>query len=105
MTAQMHSEVQANYERYDFHPAVSRLQTFCSEDLGAFYLDILKDRLYTSAPNSVARRPAPTARLAITQTLLTLMAPLLYVTPDAARPEHASSAWKHQAPAARHQPI
>ena len=86
MTAQMQSEVQANYERYDFHPAVSRLQTFCSEDLGAFYLDILKDRLYTSAPGSVARRSAQTALLDITQTLLKLMAPILSFT--------AEEAWK-----------
>ena len=37
------------------------MQIFCSEDLGGFYLDILKDRLYTSAPDSVARRSAQTA--------------------------------------------
>ena len=37
-----------DYERYEFHPIVARLQTFASEDLGAFYLDILKDRLYTT---------------------------------------------------------
>ncbi|CFW42783.1 isoleucyl-tRNA synthetase [Bordetella pertussis] len=61
MTAQMQAEVQGHYERYDFHPAVSRLQTFCSEDLGAFYLDILKDRLYTTAAGSAARRSAQTA--------------------------------------------
>ena len=41
-----------HYEVYEFHPVVAKLQVFCSEDLGAFYLDILKDRLYTTAPNS-----------------------------------------------------
>ena len=66
MTAQMQAEISAHYERYDFHPAVSRLQTFCSEDLGAFYLDILKDRLYTTAAGSLARRSAQTALLEIT---------------------------------------
>ncbi|AZS80289.1 isoleucine--tRNA ligase [Achromobacter spanius] len=101
MTAQMQSEVHANYERYDFHPAVSRLQTFCSEDLGAFYLDILKDRLYTSAPNSVARRSAQTALLDITQTLLKLMAPILSFTAEEAWKELVGSALKHQADAAR----
>ena len=70
MTAQMQAEISAHYERYDFHPAVSRLQTFCSEDLGAFYLDILKDRLYTTAAGSLARRSAQTALLEITQALL-----------------------------------
>ena len=84
MTAQMQSEVLANYERYDFHPAISRLQGFCSEDLGAFYLDVLKDRLYTSAPRSVARRSAQTALLHITQTLLKLMAPVLSFTAEEA---------------------
>ena len=77
MTAQMQAEISAHYERYDFHPAVSRLQTFCSEDLGAFYLDILKDRLYTTAAGSLARRSAQTALLEITQALLKLMAPIL----------------------------
>ncbi|KCB44614.1 anticodon-binding domain protein [Bordetella hinzii 5132] len=101
MTAQMQTEVLANYERYDFHPAVSRLQTFCSEDLGAFYLDILKDRLYTSAPDSHARRSAQTALLEITQTLLKLMAPILTFTAEEAWKVLVDSALKHQADAAR----
>ena len=45
-----------HYEVYEFHPVVAKLQVFCSEDLGAFYLDVLKDRLYTTAPKSLARR-------------------------------------------------
>ncbi len=49
--AQFQAEVLAHYEVYEFHPVVAKLQVFCSEDLGAFYLDILKDRLYTTAPN------------------------------------------------------
>lgn len=101
MTAQMQAEVTAQYERYDFHPAVSRLQTFCSEDLGAFYLDILKDRLYTSALDSVARRSAQTALLEITQTLLKLMAPILSFTAEEAWKVLTDSALKHQADAAR----
>ncbi|MCD0502348.1 isoleucine--tRNA ligase [Bordetella petrii] len=101
MTAQMQAEVQANYERYDFHPAVSRLQTFCSEDLGAFYLDILKDRLYTTAADSLARRSAQTALLDITQALLKLMAPILSFTAEEAWKVLADSALRHQADAAR----
>jgi len=84
MTARMQDEVTGWYERYDFHPAVARLQTYCSEDLGAFYLDILKDRLYTSAPASHARRAAQTALLHVTQTLLKLMAPILSFTAEEA---------------------
>ena len=84
MTARMQQEIESHYEKYDFHPAVSRLQTFCSEDLGAFYLDILKDRLYTSASDSLARRSAQTALLHITQSLLRLLAPILSFTAEEA---------------------
>jgi isoleucyl-tRNA synthetase len=63
---------------------VAKLQTFCSEDLGAFYLDILKDRLYTTAPGSRARRSAQTALWHITASLLRLMAPFLSFTAEEA---------------------
>src|SRR5690606_37834961 len=84
MTARMQDEIAQLYERYEFHPSVARLQTFCSEDLGSFYLDILKDRLYTTAADSLARRSAQTALWHITQTLLRLMAPLLSFTAEEA---------------------
>ena len=61
LTAKLQDEMAADYARYQFHLVAQRLQTFCSEDLGAFYLDILKDRLYTTAPGSHARRSAQTA--------------------------------------------
>ncbi|MBA3478363.1 MAG: isoleucine--tRNA ligase, partial [Lautropia sp.] len=48
MTQKLQEQVAALFLRYEFHPVVSALQGFCSEDLGAFYLDILKDRLYTT---------------------------------------------------------
>ncbi|MBB5217238.1 isoleucine--tRNA ligase [Parapusillimonas granuli] len=86
MTAAMQAEVLAGYERYEFHPAISRLQIFCSEDLGAFYLDVLKDRLYTAGKTSIARRSAQTAVHHVTQTLLKLLAPVLSFT--------AEEAWK-----------
>jgi isoleucyl-tRNA synthetase len=58
--AQLQAEILAHYEVYEFHPVVAKLQVYCSEDLGAFYLDVLKDRLYTTAPKSLARRsPRP----------------------------------------------
>ncbi len=47
--AQLQADILAHYEVYEFHPVVAKLQIYCSEDLGAFYLDILKDRLYTTA--------------------------------------------------------
>jgi isoleucyl-tRNA synthetase len=57
---------------------------YCSEDLGAFYLDVLKDRLYTTAPKSLARRSAQTALWQITQAMLRWMAPFLSFTAEEA---------------------
>jgi isoleucyl-tRNA synthetase len=82
--AQMQAEVLAHYEDYEFHPVVAKLQVYCSEDLGAFYLDVLKDRLYTTAPKSLARRSAQTALWTITQAMLRWMAPFLSFTAEEA---------------------
>ena len=81
-TAQLQADILAHYQRYEFHPVVSKIQQFCSEDLGGFYLDVLKDRLYTTAPKSAARRSAQTALHHITQALLRLMAPFLSFTAE-----------------------
>jgi len=62
------------------------MQTYCSEDLGAFYLDILKDRLYTSAASAAARRSAQTALWHIAQSLVRGMAPILSFTAEEAWP-------------------
>ena len=82
----LQSDVLAHFEQFEFHPVIAKLQSFCSEDLGGFYLDILKDRLYTSGTNSHARRSAQSALWYITQSLLRLMAPTLSFT--------AEEAWK-----------
>jgi len=84
LTAQFQAEVLAHYERYEFHPVAAKLQTFCSEELGSFYLDILKDRLYTMAPGAPARRSAQTALWHIASSLLRLMAPFLSFTAEEA---------------------
>jgi isoleucyl-tRNA synthetase len=76
--------VASDYARFEFHLVVQRLQTYCSEDLGGFYLDVLKDRLYTTAPGSVARRSAQTALVLIRDVLLRLMAPILSFTAEEA---------------------
>ncbi len=73
-----------HFGRYEFHPVVSKLQIYCSEDLGAFYLDVLKDRLYTTAAGSHARRSAQTALWQITQAMLRWMAPFLSFTAEEA---------------------
>ena len=82
--AQLQQDVAASFERYEFHPVVARLQNYCSEDLGGFYLDILKDRLYTTGVNSHARRSAQTALWHIAHSLLRLMAPILSFTAEEA---------------------
>jgi isoleucyl-tRNA synthetase len=84
LLAKLQSECEAHYTKYEFHPIVSKLQIFCSEDL-AFYLDVLKDRLYTTGGNSKARRSAQTALYHITHSLLRLMAPILSFTAEEAR--------------------
>jgi isoleucyl-tRNA synthetase len=80
----MAEAVRADYDRYEFHTVIQRLQTYCSEDLGGFYLDVLKDRLYTTPRSSVARRSAQTALAAIRDLLLKLMAPVLSFTAEEA---------------------
>ncbi|MDD4911198.1 MAG: isoleucine--tRNA ligase [Sideroxydans sp.] len=80
LTQKLQDEVRADYERYEFHFAVQKLLAFCSEDLGSFYLDILKDRLYTAGEKSAARRSAQNALYHITQSLSRLMAPILSFT-------------------------
>jgi isoleucyl-tRNA synthetase len=82
MTADMQKAVAADYARYQFHLVAQRLQAFCSEDLGAFYLDILKDRLYTCKADSKARRSAQTALYHITHSVVRLMAPILSFTAE-----------------------
>jgi isoleucyl-tRNA synthetase len=84
--AQWQADVVAAYGRFEFHPIVSGLQVFCSEDLGAFFLDVLKDRLYTTAPESLARRSAQTALWHVTQSIVRAMAPILSFTAEEAWP-------------------
>jgi isoleucyl-tRNA synthetase len=83
-TARLQDEIAKSFERYEFHPVVARLQNFCSEDLGGFYLDILKDRLYTTGVESLARRSAQTALWHIAHALLRIMAPILSFTAEEA---------------------
>lgn len=82
--ASLQKDVAAHFDRYEFHPVVSRLLNYCSEDLGGFYLDILKDRLYTTGVDSVARRSAQTALWHIANALLRVMAPVLSFTAEEA---------------------
>jgi len=80
MTRQLQGELQTHYDAYEFHFIVQKLQGFCSEDLGGFYLDILKDRLYTSGADSRARRAAQNALYHLAHALVRWMAPILSFT-------------------------
>lgn len=72
----------AAYETYDFHVIYHALHNFCTVDLSAVYLDILKDRLYTSAPDSLIRRSAQTVMYEILSVISRIMAPILPFTAE-----------------------
>ena len=82
LTQSLQQEVMRDYDNYDFHFVAQKLQGFCSEDLGGFYLDILKDRLYTAGTDSRVRRSAQNALYQILQRLVRLMAPILSFTAE-----------------------
>jgi isoleucyl-tRNA synthetase len=84
LAAKMQDEVMRDYESYQYHLVSQKLLAFCAEDLGAFYLDILKDRLYTCGADSKARRSAQTALWHVAQSLVKLMAPILSFTAEEA---------------------
>jgi isoleucyl-tRNA synthetase len=70
------------YEQFEFHVVYHGIYNYCTVDLSAFYLDILKDRLYTSPPASLARRSAQTVMFNVVDTLAKLMAPILVFTAE-----------------------
>ena len=72
------------YSSYQFHLIVQELVTYCSEELGGFYLDVLKIALYTSKADGHARRSAQTALYHITRALLGMLSPILAFTSDEA---------------------
>ena len=80
------------YDRYEYHIIYHALHNYCTLDLSAFYLDILKDRLYTSPPKSKARKSAQTVMYLLLDSLARLMAPLLPFTAEevwAHMPQHS----------------
>lgn len=78
----LQKEIQKNYDSYQFHAICQQLHQFCAIDMGGFYLDIIKDRQYTLAKNSAARRSAQTAIYVILQMLVRWMAPILSFTAE-----------------------
>ncbi|WP_398312370.1 isoleucine--tRNA ligase [Zoogloea sp.] len=82
LTRKLQTQAEADYAGYEFHRIVQALQNFASEDLGAVYLDVLKDRLYTTQTKSAARRSAQSALWHILQSVVRLMAPILSFTAE-----------------------
>ena len=80
--AELTSDMRGHYDAFAFHKAYQRLKDFCIVDLSAIYFDVLKDRLYTSAPKSVARRAAQTALWRLGDALVRLAAPTMCFTAD-----------------------
>jgi len=79
-TVAMAGDVVRWYDEFAFHKIYQRVLNFCAVDLSAFYFDVLKDRLYTSAPNSAARRAAQTAIWRILEAMVRLLAPIMTFT-------------------------
>jgi isoleucyl-tRNA synthetase len=80
--AEVTKDVRGHYDDYVFHRLYHRLKDFCIVDLSAIYFDVLKDRLYTSAPKSLARRSAQTALWRLGEALVRLLAPVMSFTAE-----------------------
>jgi len=78
----LQDEISADYENYQFHQIYQKISSFCSQEMGAFYLDVLKDRLYTAKKDSKARLSAQTAMHHILQAMIRWMAPIMTYTAD-----------------------
>ena len=74
--------VREAYEQYQFHVVYYTLYNFCTVDLSSLYLDVMKDRLYTSKASSIARRSAQTAMTTVLETMVQLLAPILTFTAE-----------------------
>ncbi|MBO8171126.1 MAG: isoleucine--tRNA ligase [Bacillaceae bacterium] len=79
--------VKKAYDEYQFHTVFHTIHNFCTIDLSSFYLDISKDRLYTSAPNATQRKAAQTVMYEVLNALVKLVAPII--------PHTADEVWKH----------
>ncbi len=81
-TLALQSDLQAHYEDYNFHLAIQKIHNFCSETLGGFYLDVIKDRQYTTQADSQARRSCQTAMCHVLEAMTRWIAPILSFTAD-----------------------
>ena len=79
---QLQRDIQQDYEEYAFHNIYQGIHNFCSMDLGSFYLDVVKDRQYTTPSNSVARRSCQSAMYHIAEAMTRWIAPILSFTAE-----------------------
>lgn len=78
----LQNEIVKAYESYQFHSIYQKIHQFCSVDLGSFYLDVIKDRQYTTQTESLARRSAQTAMFHLIEALVRWLAPILTFTAE-----------------------
>jgi len=78
----LQTEIIDAYDEYEFHNVYQKLHHFCAIELGGFYLDIIKDRQYTTQENGLVRRSAQTAIYHVVETLVRLMSPILSFTAE-----------------------
>ena len=81
-TKQLQNNITATYETYEFHQIYQQLHNFCAGEMGSFYLDIIKDRQYTTQEDSVARRSCQTAIYHILEAMVRWLAPICSFTAD-----------------------
>jgi isoleucyl-tRNA synthetase len=86
-TADLQAELVAAYRDYDFHLIYQKVHNFCVVDLGGFYLDVIKDRLYTTPAGGLPRRSAQTAMQHVLEAMVRWLAPILSFT--------AEEIWRH----------
>jgi isoleucyl-tRNA synthetase len=82
LTARLQTEIEADYEQFEFHQIYQRIHNFCVVDMGGFYLDVIKDRLYTMQANSRGRRSAQTVLYHMAEALVRWLAPILSFTAE-----------------------
>ena len=80
--AEVQQELQEAYENYDFHNIYQKLHNFCAVDMSSFYMDVVKDRQYTTHSESLARRSTQTAMYHVIEALVRWMAPILSFTAE-----------------------
>ena len=81
-TLKLQDELRQIYDDYLYHLAVQKIHNFCSETLGGYYLDVIKDRQYTTGANSRARRSCQSAQYLISEAMTRWIAPILSFTAD-----------------------